>query len=384
MQLIQIPKKGNTTITMVFSNAGARFEDNSIKGISHFVEHLCFKETKSRTQKEIALGIEKCGGVLNAFTDWEITAYWTKVANKYKKQSLDITQDLVTNPVFPKEEISKERKVILQELKMYEDNPSTQVYDYLNKKLYNKDSGFYLPIIGTEKSLTHINKEILEEYHKKKYEHLTLIQVGDVKENEIYVPEKKIIVPEEIKKYKRNKFLFKRKDIKQANITIANYVNLANIPKLDRLIIFNLLGAIYNDMSGRLFQTIREQNNLVYRIHFYFDIFSCGGVQWRVTLGLDKTKITKAYNLIIKELNKPITKQELTYAITKLSGQKDIALDNPLNIVSTVAYSIRKGIDWKERIYNYHKNYERVGHLINDYQKIIDFKENILVGVIPE
>jgi len=123
MQTIRIPKKGNVTHSLIMARTGARFENPKYKGISHFVEHMLFKGTKKRTPKEIALDIEKYGGDLNAFTDWEITAYWASMANKYKNQSLDVLKDMIKNPIFPNKEIKKERQVILQELKMYGDSP---------------------------------------------------------------------------------------------------------------------------------------------------------------------------------------------------------------------------------------------------------------------
>lgn len=149
MQTIRIPKKGKTTVIMVIANIGSRFENTKYKGISHFVEHMCFKGTKDRTRKEIDLGIEKYGGILNAFTDTEITAYWAKIANEYQKEATNIIIDLASNPIFPEKEISKERKVILQELKMYEDSPEHYVDELFDKTLYKKSSGLYLPVIGT-------------------------------------------------------------------------------------------------------------------------------------------------------------------------------------------------------------------------------------------
>ena len=123
MNKILISKKGNSTFTMIYAKVGSRSEPEDIKGISHFTEHLMFKGTKTKTAKEIAYSIEKYGVNLNAYTDNELTAYWIKSANRYKKDSEKILMDMLHNSTFPQEEIDKERNVIIQEMKMYEDNP---------------------------------------------------------------------------------------------------------------------------------------------------------------------------------------------------------------------------------------------------------------------
>jgi len=384
MQLIRIPKKGNIINTLIMARIGARFENPKYKGISHFVEHMCFKGTKKRTAKEIALGIEKYGGDLNAFTDWEITAYWAEIANRYKRQSLDILKDITKNPTFPNKEIKKERQVILQELKMYRDNPRDFAYDYLNQKLFNKNSGFYLSVIGTEESLNNINKKELIEYHKKHYNDTIIIQVGNVVSKENY---NHIISPERLfeinSKNLNQSFFVQRKGISQANVLISNYVNL-NTPKLDNLIAICILKSLYSDMSGRLFTVIREKHNLVYRVHFDWEMYSCGAIQWFVSLGLDVSKIHKAHELIIKELTRPISKKELDYTMTKLIGEREISLDKPKSLASITAYSVIRNIDYKQLIYHYKKHYKRIAKSIGEFQKMFDFKKNILVGVIPE
>lgn len=384
MQIIRIPKKGNITYNLVMVKTGARYEDSKYKGINHFIEHMCFKGTKKRNVKQIALDIEKYGGVLNAFTDWEITGYWSVIANKYKGKSLDVLKDMVKNPLFPNNEVKKERQVILQELKMYEDNPQDFVYDYLNTKLFNKHTGFYLPIVGTQNSLNKINRKELLKYHKKYYNEPIIIQVGDVVAKENYKPN---IVPEytfEVNSKNLNKSFFQtRKDITQANILISNYIKPTN-SRLDNLIAICILKSLYNDMSGRLFTVIREKYNLVYHVNFSYNMYVDGGIQWYVELGLDTNKINKAYKLVIKELTRPISKKELDYTMTKIMGERERLLDMPSSLASITAYSIIRNIDYKQLIYHYKKHYKRIAKSINDYQRKFDFKKNILVGVNPE
>ncbi len=122
-------EKRKTPVVSVASSVkfGAQYEKESIKGISHFIEHLVFKGTKKRSVTEIPQEIESKGGIINAFTSEEITSYWNKLPSKYFKLGADISRDLILNPLFEEKALERERKVILEEIKMYHDNPSTYV-----------------------------------------------------------------------------------------------------------------------------------------------------------------------------------------------------------------------------------------------------------------
>ncbi|MFX0084210.1 MAG: M16 family metallopeptidase [Candidatus Hodarchaeota archaeon] len=385
MKKIYIPKKGKTTVIMIVAKTGSRFEIDTHKGISHFIEHMCFKGTKKRTQKEINLGIEKYGGDINAFTGEEVTTYWAKISNEYKKEATDIIVDLASNPVFPIKEIVKERQVILQELKMYEDNPMYYIEELLNKNLYRKSSGLYLPIIGTKETLNNINRKELINYHNTNYRDLILILVGDVNKLDTY-KDKKSKTDNAYSEVNTNnlnkKILVTKPDISQANVIIANDIRISN-NKLDDMFALRLLRAVYNDMSGRLFTVIREKHNLVYYVRFYFNVHSCDSVKWEVDLGLEKNKINQAYDLIMEELTRPLTKKEIQYALDKELGSLDIYLDDNKNIARKVVDCVFQNVDYREMLYNYRKHLRNASRNINKYQEQINFKKNILVGLVP-
>ena len=159
MNKVYINSKGNATLVMVMIPTGSYYEEERVKGISHFVEHMMFKGTHNRSRTDIQNAIEGVGGDLNAFTDTEITCYWAKVANKYKEISIEVITDLALNPTFPKKEIDKEREVIIQELKMYKDSTSASVNDLYNEIYYPKEHGLHTSIIGIEESLYRINRQ---------------------------------------------------------------------------------------------------------------------------------------------------------------------------------------------------------------------------------
>jgi len=388
MNIIQIPKSGNSTTIGIVVPVGSRMEEDRVKGISHFIEHMLFKGTKKRTCKQIAFEIERYGGILNAFTDYEITCYWIKIDNKHKNVAINVLKDMLLNPLFSSKEINKEREVIRQEINMYEDNPSAHLEDLFNHKFY-KSGSFKIGIAGTGKTIDNINRKEILKYYRTNYkpENMTLIVVGDVKEKQdvhnldYYFPNN-VYNFKDIKNKKLSTHYEKRKDIQQSNIKIGNYID--GISSLVDTHACDLLTSVYNDMSGRLFTEIREKNNLVYHIGFNCSMYSDNKLKWEVDLGLDKKNINKAHKIIIKELQKPIKPEELDYAISKLIGDNKLYYDDTRRIMETVAYCVHENFNYKEYIFNYEKHIKEAAKNIDKYIKKLNFKKNLLIGVIPK
>jgi len=384
MNKIHINKPGKATVVLVLAPTGAYYETDKVKGISHFLEHMCFKGTKNRTNREISASIENCGGILNAFTDWELTCYWAKVSNKYKNVAIDVINDLATNPLIPKLEVDKERQVIIQELKMYADNPKDSTWDLFNKTIFDRKCGFYLPIVGTRKSLQNIDRNELKKYYTRTYKPLTQIIVGDVPDNQII--EQDVILPKKdiiLAKTKELDAYEYRQDITQANILIGNVLR-SPTNSLDTLFIFEILQSLFNDMSGRLFGEVREKNNLCYRVKFESTNFSNDIIGWYVSVGLEASKIELAKELIQKELTREIDNKELAIAVEKTLGKFELSLDNPQTLAVLVAYSLVNQIDYREVINNYEKHINSICSKIRDFIVDINFKNNILVGIVPK
>ena len=164
---------------------GSINEDKHNNGISHFIEHLLFKGTKNRTAKEIAETIDNIGGQLNAFTTKEYTCFYAKVLNTYERLAIDLLSDMLKNSLFNEEDILKEKKVIYEEIKMYQDSPEDIAYDLLAKTMFEGTS-LELPILGTIDSLESIDREDIIDYFKKNYipENIVVSIVGNINENE--------------------------------------------------------------------------------------------------------------------------------------------------------------------------------------------------------
>lgn len=388
MEKIYIPKKGKSSVVMIYVPVGSRYEPDSIKGISHFTEHMMFKGTKKRNAQQIAVEIEKYGGYMNAFTGEEMTCYYVEIANRYREKAEKVLLDMLENSVFDEKEIRKESDVIIQEIKMYEDNPMYAGWDKFNKHVFSSQSGLYLPIAGSEETVSRLTRKDFLEFYKGNYQHQGIIQIGDVSAiNDIQIPAKTPI-PEPIQpihaKAKYNVHMYRRKDIQQANILIGYALNLYDIPMIDKFFMHHILNGVYNGMAGRLFTEIREKHHLVYRVRFVTESFVGGTAKWAVSLGLELSKVEKARELIIKELSKPITKKELNYSINRFLGELEIELDDPQTIARVIAMARILGIDHNELLYNYKANINRVGKSINNYIKRLNYNEHVVVGVVPE
>ena len=170
---------------------GAQYEIMSQKGISHFIEHLVFKGTHKRKVDEIPREIESKGGIINAFTAEEITCFWNKLPSRYFKLGADISRDLVTHPLFENKALERERKVILEEIRMYNDNPSSHVLENIKRLLYKKPFGS--SIAGTIETVSSLSREQIISHHKKMYASNNIIfsVVGDISFKEVIVEAKK-------------------------------------------------------------------------------------------------------------------------------------------------------------------------------------------------
>jgi predicted Zn-dependent peptidase len=146
----------------------------------------------------------------------------------------------------------------------------------------------------------------------------------------------------------------------------------------------NILTLLFNNMSGRLFGKIREENNLVYRIRFDNVVWSGGMLSWYVSLGLEKNKINKARKLIVTELSKRVSKKELENTLIKAIGTQNLEYDDSLSLIEAVAYSVRKNIEFKPLCEDFEANLRRVSKNINDFIKNIKFEKNLMCGIVPK
>ncbi|CEK37276.1 M16 family metallopeptidase [Paraclostridium sordellii] len=335
----------------VWVNAGSRIESEKLSGISHFIEHMLFKGTKNRTSKEIASTIDNLGGQINAFTSKECTCYYVKLLDEHIDIGLDILSDMFLNPLFDKEDIEKERQVILEELKMYEDSPEDLVYDLLMEGVYKTDA-LGGNIIGTKESLDNMNREIISDYFKKYYvaSNSVISISGNFKFEEIVK-----LIEEKFKNLNKGNvnieittpefhpcFIAKNKDTEQVNLAIS----LKAIPLEDRedayalSIINNIFGG---SISSRLFQNIRENKGLVYSIYSAPSLYRKSG-ELGIYASMSNENLKKVYNLVLEEIDNirenHLTEEEIRESKEQLKGSYILGLESTSSRMMSIGKSM--------------------------------------------
>lgn len=332
---------------------GSINEDKHNNGISHFIEHLLFKGTKNRTAKEIAESIDNIGGQLNAFTTKEYTCLYVKVLNTYERLAIDLLSDMLKNSLFKEEDILKEKKVIYEEIKMYQDSPEDIAYDLLAKTMFEGTS-LELPILGTIDSLEGINRENIIDYFKKNYtpDNIVISIVGNINENETFKLLEAYFGDFNIQDSKNGRIILDQnyiytkkingliKDTEQLNLLISmEGLSRKNNYVYPLLVFDNIFGG---SMSSRLFQRIREDKGLAYSVYSHPSFYEKTGA-YTIYVGLNPEKIYEAVELIKEDIEivkkELITKEELFKSKEQLKGNYLLGLENTSSRMAEIGRS---------------------------------------------
>lgn len=335
----------------VWINAGSRIEDEEISGVSHFIEHMLFKGTKNRTSKQIASEIDNLGGQINAFTSKECTCYYVKLLDSHIDIGIDILSDMILNSKFNEDDLDKERSVIIEELKMYEDSPEDLAYDLLTENIYKNDP-LGMNIIGTEESLKRLNREKLLDYFNEYYvpNNSVIAISGNFNFNEIinkieekFKGWKKRSVNIDIKKAEfKSCFLTKNKDTEQVNLAMSlEAVPLENDEEVYALAVINTVFG--GSISSRLFQKIREEKGLVYSIYSSQSLYrKCGELGIFASMSNDHLK--EVYESIIEEIKVMkkyyLTDQEIKESKEQLKGSYILGLESTSSRMMSIGRSL--------------------------------------------
>ena len=294
-----------------FIGTGSRYEKDPQAGISHFIEHLCFRGTARRpTAKDISTAIEGVGGILNGGTDRELTVYWCKVARPYLETAFDVLVDMLINSRFAPEDIEKERQVIIEEINMSNDSPSQRVGMLIDELLW-PDHPLGRDIAGSRDSVSSISRKLMLDYLSGHYQpgNTVVAAAGDVQHEEIIKlvnqalarwiglkPRAGYLAYEE-KPFPRLRI--EKRDLEQVHLCLA-------LPGLSLLhpkrFAIDLLNVILGDgMSSRLFTNIRDRLGLAYSISSFADHFLDTGAII-IVAGVETKNLEVAIKAIIEEL----------------------------------------------------------------------------------
>ncbi|MDA3026873.1 MAG: pitrilysin family protein [Actinomycetota bacterium] len=323
---------------------GSRDEDIPEAGAAHFLEHLLFKGTPTRTAMEISSSLEAVGGDMNAFTTQEYTCFHAKVLDRDMKLVIDTLSDMLTSSNVTNEDVDQERNVVLEEISMHEDEPNELAYDNWSQTLLG-DQPIGRPIIGTRKSITEMTRTQVYGFFKKYYSpERTIISIAGNIDHDVAVKmivdslkgtdwDKSGVKPLEPRTSKPlptvgSGIKIVKKDTEQAHIVWG-------VPGLDRhdekrYIIAVLSAAVGGGMSSRLFQEIREKRGLVYTVYSFAHHYTGTGI-FGVYAGTTKEKVNEVVEIIKKELAdvaaNGITEEELERGKGALRGGLVLGLE---------------------------------------------------------
>ena len=343
MRVHLVPFDGTEAVTtLVLINVGSRNEDLPVWGGSHFIEHMMFKGTERRPQSiDISKEVDRFGAHYNAYTGKEVTGYYIKMAADKAELAVDLLNDMIFHSKYDPEEMEREKKVIIEEIKMYEENPIMHIGDLLEQAMY---AGHELgrEIAGTATSMTGMKREDVITYRDRHYKpsEIVIVMAGNVPENAEELLESTFGTvassespnkPVEFKLpegYKGN-IKFQTKDLDQAQVAFG-------FPSVGRthddLPAIKLLAHILGGaMSSRLFIEVRERRGLCYSIRAGADAYQDIG-SFVIRAGLDASRLKEASKVIMDELEKIKTEgatlEELQAAKDNFKGSLSLSMED--------------------------------------------------------
>lgn len=330
---------------------GSRLEDDRLAGVSHFIEHLFFKGTRKRpSPKEIADAIEGVGGFINASTDKELTAYWTRVPAEYTELGLDVLFDIVSNSKLDPGDIERERAVILEELKMYQDQPQDHVQNLFEELIW---PGHPLgrDIAGTQESVSRLTRDDILEYADAHYRlpNIVIGAAGALDENVVVeLVRPRLTLPGGLNGHVAAAapgaldgahVMVRRQRTEQAHICLG--VRAFSYLHPDRYAIDLLNTLLGEGMSSRLFLNIRERLGIAYDVHSFMQKHRDTGYV-AVYLGVDPKKAVEAVKAVMGELGRlcdeEVASDELERAKEFTKGRLRLDLETTNGVAFWLTY----------------------------------------------
>lgn len=348
LRVITVPMKDNPTVTvLVLVEAGSKYENKKNNGISHFLEHMCFKGTTKRPKAvDISRELDALGSQYNAFTAQEYTGYYAKSDARHFKRIFDIVSDVYLNSTFPEAEMQKEKGVIIEEINMYEDMPNRHVQDLFMKLLYGDQPAGW-NIAGEKKNILKMKRSDFVSYHSKHYlpEVTVLMVAGAVTEkqvlkevNKIFSSVRRGIKGEKVKikeKQAKPKILVKFKKTDQTHFVLG--VRTYNLFDKKNAILSVLGGVLGGGMSSRLFIRLREEMGVGYYVRAYNDAFTDHGF-FQISAGVDNKRIEEVLEAVLSECKKlkdfEVSKEELNKVKECLIGNMKLSLESTDDIAN--------------------------------------------------
>jgi predicted Zn-dependent peptidase len=331
LRVITVPLKNTETVTaMVLVSAGSDYETKEINGLSHFLEHMCFQGTVKRPNTgDVSRELDELGAQSNAFTSKEYTGYWAKAQSKHLPKLIDIVSDIYQNPIFTEDAIQREKGVVIEEMKMYEDLPQAKAGEVFEELMYGDQPAGW-PIIGRENIVRNLTQKDLIDYRSKHYvakgtvvviagkinEAKTIKMVDEAFKNISKAKKEKKINVKESQKTPQVKIHYKETD--QAHIILG--FRALPLGHKDNYKVGGLESVLGHGMSSRLFRKMRDELGLCYYVRAGHDASLDRGY-FAIASGVAKDRVKEAILAILAECRK--MKEELV-SDTELKKAKEL------------------------------------------------------------
>ena len=332
----------------VWLKAGSRDEDAEVNGISHFVEHMVFKGTTRRSAEDIAREVDSIGGNMDAFTGKETVCFNMMVLDEHLPIAVDVLSDMVLHPVFDETEVGRERGVIVEEIKMDEDNPDSLVHEIFTQNFY-KDHPLGRPILGTKETVRKFNQAKTFEYYRQRFvpENMVISAAGHVRHEALVellskefetLPRGTNGLHDVAPKTHSRIILRNKKALEQVQLCIG--VPSYRINHERRFVAYVLNALLGGGMSSRLFQNVREKQGLAYAIFSELNPYKDTGCL-AVYAGTAKDSAIKVVQSVLREFRAikagELHEEEVKRAKDQLKGSLMLSLESSMARMSNLA-----------------------------------------------
>ena len=341
LRVITAPMKDNPTVTvLVLVEAGSKYEDKKVNGISHFLEHMCFKGTIKRpTAVDISKELDALGSQYNAFTAQEYTGYYAKSDARHFSQIFDVVSDIYLNSTFPEKEMQREKGVIIEEINMYEDMPQKHAQELMMKLLYG-DQPAGRNIAGEKKNILRMKRDDFVNYKSRHYlpEATVLVVTGQITTKQVMSQVNKTfgsvkrghkigkVKIKEIQKKPEVLINFKKTDQTHFILGVRSY----DLFSSQNAVLSVLGGVLGGGMSSRLFQKLREELGVCYYVRAYNDPYTDHGF-FQISAGVDNKRINEVIHAVLIECQKlkdfKVNEEELNKVKECLIGNLKLSLE---------------------------------------------------------
>ncbi len=365
---------------------GGAHEPSEIKGIAHVIEHMVFTGTKTRTNEEISSEIEKKGGILNAFTADEVTSFWFKLPSKHILSGLAILTDILNNPTFGEEKFGREIKVILEEIKMNDDNPRMYCLKKLVENLYEKPFGE--GVIGTKETVSSLKRDFVAKFFKEAYnpKNFIIAVVGDADFNEVCDYVEKNFKPSKAAASKKMPIITKcadvvetRPGIDQAHLYFGVHCPL---PSSNDYYAFEILNTYLADgMSSKLFLDIREKRGLAYAVKGEIATEKDYAF-YAIYVGTEKKAVEEVKKLILEGFKsvQDLTEKEFEELKEKLIGLRKVSSEESEYVMRELLFAELRG-----NAEEYYKYEDRIRNVkLGDIKRLAKISKYSTAALIPE